>query len=94
MLNSDRPGRLLASSADRSLTSLCANVAGIGPRVHGDAVRTGGQAGLGGFHHARDAQVARVADQATLLRLTDSEVVVPEVLIVLADPHHLPRAQR
>jgi hypothetical protein len=54
-----------------------ADVALVGPRVHGDAVGAGLQASVARAHDARDAQVARVAQQATLLTLTDSAVTPP-----------------
>jgi hypothetical protein len=44
-----------------------ADVAFVGPRVHGDAVGAGLQAQRGGAHDAGDAQVARVAQQGHLV---------------------------
>ncbi|MCY1368508.1 hypothetical protein D9M69_554930 [compost metagenome] len=46
-----------------------ADVARVRPWVHGDALRAGGQTGLGGAHHARDAEVARVAHQGHLVEV-------------------------
>ena len=59
-----RPARQQRSELDHVVA---ADVARIGARVHGDALRPGLQAQRGGAHDARDAEVARVAQQRDLV---------------------------
>ena len=55
------------SSAASSCTSWAADVALVGPRMNGDAVRARLERDRGGAHHARDAERARVAQQRDLV---------------------------
>jgi hypothetical protein len=67
-----RPAR--PSSAPPARARRGTDVALVGARMHRDALRARLQAQLGRARDAGNAQVARVAHQATLLTLTDKAV--------------------
>ncbi len=72
-------GPVLAQQGSQLMHILRADVAAIGPRVHGDALGTGEQAELGRLCHAGNAQMPGVAQQGHLVDI-DREGTAPGVV--------------